>query len=307
MKRKAIVLTAVSAIGMVWLFATAQQKSDQVIKNDGTSITGHVNSVDQTTVVVDGHNIARAEVRAIVFAGGAFSTRQRQSGSTDLVVKRAGGSSYGHVRKVTGLVVVQNDLEIPRSTVAIIAFNVPSNVIDVIPSPSPSPRPSPSPSPSPGSTQGAQDANPANDVNTDLDLSGLWVTSEGEEVQLTQLKNGSGAATVFAIFTKNNKLPNGACQFGDRREKFIDGSLEGKKLTGTMWRCTDSEALFKDCHVAPVFKTTFQAEVISKDQISGKRRTEYWGPADNGQCKFTRDPSGDRDVAFRITRKPPKP
>jgi hypothetical protein len=310
MQWKTLIAGALIAVVMVGLLAAAQQKADRIIKIDGTSITGQVDSVDETNVIVDGRSIARSDVSAILFAGAQRSSSSSQSGTvrTDLVVKRFGGSSYGHVSQVTGGVVVQNGKALPRSTVASIAFNVssPGNVITVIPSPSPSPHasPSPTPSPSPGSTQKPEDTGSSdnNDPIPDFDLSGIWVTSEGEEVELTELKSGGGA-TVFAVFTEHNKLPNGGCKFGDRREKFIDGTLAGKKLTGTMWRCTDSEPLFKGCHVASVYKTTFKANVISKDEIDGYRRTEYWGPGGSGECEFTRDASGDKDAAFRLIRK----
>lgn len=313
MKLKLTIVAAFIAMGLVALLATAQPGTDRVIKIDGARISGHVVSVNETTVVVNVQRIARAGVKAIVFAGTTDSVPAEQSGTnrTDLVVTRIGSSSYGHVSQVNRLLVVQNGVEIPRGAVAVIAFNVsnPGNVINVIPSPSPSPRPSPSPatSPTPGSTQNSQDANSGKGDDQGIDLNGLWVTNDREEVQLTQTKNGSESGAVVAVFTANNKLPNGGCKFGDRREKFIDGTLAAKKLTGTMWRCTDSEALFKGCHVASVYKTTFKVDMISKDHISGTRRSEYWGPGGSGECDFTRDPSGDKDVPFRLTRKTARP
>jgi hypothetical protein len=144
---------------------------------------------------------------------------------------------------------------------------------------------------------------PDSNAIPNYDLSGTWVTNEGEEVELIELRYGAGA-TLFAVFDGNNKLPNGGCKFGDHREKFIDGKLSGKAVTGTMWRCTESEPLFKGCHVPSVYTTSFKANVISKDEIYGTRRSEYWGPGGSGECKYTKDSSGDRDIAFGLTRKP---
>ena len=144
-----------------------------------------------------------------------------------------------------------------------------------------------------------------------FDLRGIWVTSEGEEVDLDcpscplqgQAVLGGPPMTNSSITAKFTG--GGACKFGGQRKTFIDGKLAGKKLTGTMWRCTESESLFKDCHVASVYTTTFKANVISKDEIYGYRRSEWYGPANLGACKFQRDPSGDKDVAFGLTRKQP--
>ena len=161
-----------------------------------------------------------------------------------------------------------------------------------------------------GSVQRNQNSNknspPTNQQGPKFDLQGVWVTNDGEEVELTAPPPDGKGGNVLAVFTGNNKLPNGECKFGDRRERFIDGELSGKKITGKMWRCTESEPLFKDCHVPSVYTTTFTANVLSNDEIYGYRRSEYWGPGGNGACKYSRDKSGDRDVAFSLTRKQPK-
>jgi hypothetical protein len=110
-------------------------------------------------VLLDGNAIPRSEVKAILFAGTKTTTGPAQSSSntqpsgtnlTDLVVKRIGGSSYGHVSQVTNSLVVQDGSQIPRGRVASIQFNVnnPGQVITISPSPSPSPSGSVSPSPS---------------------------------------------------------------------------------------------------------------------------------------------------------------
>ena len=144
------------------------------------------------------------------------------------------------------------------------------------------------------------------------DLNGRWITNDGEEIELVcpgcplqgQAILGGPPKTNSSI--QSRFTGGGACKFGGRRTFFIDGSLIGKKLTGHMLRCTQSEPLFKDCGVNSVYPTDFRANVISKDEIYGYFRSEWWGPGGSGQCKYTRDKSGDHDVAFGLTRKQPK-
>src|SRR6476659_3340349 len=99
----------VAAVG-VGLLAVAQQKPDRIIKIGGTAVSGHLDSVDESNVTVDGRGIARSEVKAILFAGskGLPPSGPSGSGPTDLVVRRLGSSSFGHVSQVTDRFVVQN-------------------------------------------------------------------------------------------------------------------------------------------------------------------------------------------------------
>lgn len=168
---KLIILSIVAAsLILIALIALAQNSQDQVIKLDGTSVTGHLDAVDETSVIINNNAIARSQVKTIVFSGATVSQNSpgtpidsNQTNLTDAVVKRLDGISYGHVSQVTADIVVQNGNDLPRAAVLSIAFNVkfPGVIITVIPLPSPSPdasaSPTPSPSPSPGSDTSADE------------------------------------------------------------------------------------------------------------------------------------------------------
>lgn len=174
-----LLLMVSALLSLLGFGVLAQKATDRVIKRDGSSVTGHLDSVDEVNVTIDGNAIPRSDVKAIVFAGTKMTSGPAQSSSntqpsgtnqTDLVVKRIGGSSYGHVSQVTKSVVIQNGTQLSRTSVASIAFNVnnPGQIITITPEPSPSPSPgaspspnasaSPSPSPSPGSGGGGESA-----------------------------------------------------------------------------------------------------------------------------------------------------
>lgn len=164
-----------------------------------------------------------------------------------------------------------------------------------------------------GAAQKTRSASPAPTPQNDqilYDLNGIWITNDGEEVELVcpgcplQGQGVLGGPPKTNSSIQSKFTGGGGCKFGGQRQFFIDGTLTGKKLTGQMLRCTQSEPLFKDCGQSSIYPTDFRASVISKDEIYGYFRTEWWGPGGSGQCKYTRDKSGDRDVAFGLTRKP---
>ena len=57
-----------------------------------------------------------------------------------------------------------------------------------------------------------------------LNLNGIWKTSDGDTVKLTQ--SGQGVSTVFRI--------GGPCPDGSERSSFIQGQLSGTSLAGQM-------------------------------------------------------------------------
>jgi hypothetical protein len=67
--RTTLITAAGLAVSLIALIAVAQTKRDRVVKRDGSSVTGHVKSVDETNVSLDGSAIPRSEVKAILFAG----------------------------------------------------------------------------------------------------------------------------------------------------------------------------------------------------------------------------------------------
>jgi hypothetical protein len=133
------------------------------------------------------------------------------------------------------------------------------------------------------------------------DLSGIWQTDEGEEVEVPAELSGRFGSLV-ATFTEHNKRPLGDCPFEQgRRSKYIEGKISGNVLTGTMYRCTNVEVLATKCKLG-VFSTTITA-TVTKDKIIGTRRSEWYKPTEGDECKFTRDKSGDKDIPFSMTRK----
>lgn len=127
-----------------------------------------------------------------------------------------------------------------------------------------------------------------------LNLNGIWQTSDGDTVKLTQ--NGQGVSTVFRI--------GGPCPDGSERSSFIQGQLSGTSLAGQMLRCTKDLTLLQDCSLDDPWQTTFSADV-SQNSISGTYRSQYytWDDVQNGhRVNCHRDTSGDSDVSFDLTR-----
>jgi hypothetical protein len=125
-------------------------------------------------------------------------------------------------------------------------------------------------------------------------LNGIWKTADGARVRLTQ--SGNSVTTTF--------LSGGACPNGAERSSFITGQLNGTTLQGTMMRCTIDQTLLADCNITDPWQTTFTA-TVSTDSISGTRRTEWYtwdDMVDGHRVNCRRDPSGDSDESFELTR-----
>ena len=153
-----------------------------------------------------------------------------------------------------------------------------------------------------------QNQPPQNQEMLDFILDGVWVTDQGEKVNLTHLR-GSGA--VFATFVGGSSAS--ACPNGGNRPKYIDGKLTGNnsdgtiKLEGTMWRCTRDPDLVRKCGLDSVYQTSFTA-TVSRNSISGKWHYEWYEHKDTeANCKWVRDSSRDGDSPFSLTTAQPSP
>ena len=81
-----IIIAAGLAASLIALIAFAQTITDRVVKRRGSTVTGHVDSVDDTNMF-DGSSIAQADVRAILFAV-ALGSEQSSSSTTRLSPSR---------------------------------------------------------------------------------------------------------------------------------------------------------------------------------------------------------------------------
>jgi len=137
----------------------------------------------------------------------------------------------------------------------------------------------------------------ANQELPDFILDGLWVTDQGEKVNVTHFTT---SGTVFATFAGSSACPNG----GSRR-KYIDGKLTDNILEGTMWRCTRDPDLVRKCGLDSVYQTRFKA-TVGRDSISGKWHFEWYERKNTeADCKWVRDSSRDGDNPFSLTRVQP--
>ncbi|HZS95075.1 MAG TPA: hypothetical protein VFA78_09775 [Chloroflexota bacterium] len=129
-------------------------------------------------------------------------------------------------------------------------------------------------------------------------LDGIWQTPDGDTVRVDQAGD-----TVNSTF-----LSDPSCPWGDARSYYIQGTLQGLTLSGTMDRCTNLQYFVTECGLSSVFETPFTA-TVTDGEISGTRRSEYYDVStdDSGKHTCTRDPSGDEDVPFLMTRVPDTP
>jgi hypothetical protein len=74
--------------------------------------------------------------------------------------------------------------------------------------------------------------------------------------------------------------------------------------SGTIWLCTTFTELITECGLSEVFERPFTA-TFDGDTISGTYLSEWYSYAENPNpdgCEWVRDPSGDEDVPFSLTR-----
>jgi len=149
----------------------------------------------------------------------------------------------------------------------------------------------------PVGTRGPQNSlPPATQEQLDFNLDGLWLSDQGEKVNVIQTTSG----TVFATFVGSASCPNGGS-----RPKYIEGQLTRNILEGTMWRCTRDPDLVQKCGVDSVYQTRFKA-TVSSDSISGQWHFEWYARKDTeADCKWVRDSSRDGDSSFSLSRDQP--
>lgn len=144
---------------------------------------------------------------------------------------------------------------------------------------------------------------------------GRWITEDG---QVDVTREGQ---TVKAKF-----ITGGDCPFGPKRTMYFEGELSEAscggilvstceaQLTGTLYRCTTSEELIKDCHLDAEYTVPFQATAGWKT-INGTFKNEHYSKKENDKnknqsanendnpgCKWTRDSTGDKPIRFSMTR-----
>ena len=111
------------------------------------------------------------------------------------------------------------------------------------------------------------------------------------------LNNGGAIDSVL-----NGQVP---CPNNTARKFFVKGDVKGTRIVGTMQRCTTQELVDK-CSLDPVWEPNMVIDSVSDEQLSGTYHTEWWkGNGNRTGCPYTRDPGGDHDVAFTMTRTTP--
>jgi hypothetical protein len=131
-----------------------------------------------------------------------------------------------------------------------------------------------------------------------LKLSGVWQTSDGDKVRLTQ--SGSSITTTF--------LSDGSCPNGTQRQYYIQGQLAGTSLTGDVQRCTPVDLLQK-CSLTDPWSAPIQM-TASQDSITGTYHGQYYDFDYDSQGNFTgchEDASKESDNPISLTRIPCDP
>ena len=108
-----------------------------------------------------------------------------------------------------------------------------------------------------------------------IDLNGNWNSAELGWVEVVQ-----DGYSVYVLAPHGDKCG---------RSVYLSGFLEGDKLSGSMWRCTDSELIAKCTH-EPIYKIDFTATVSRSSFPLGI------GP-ETGQIKIE---SQQLNVAFKM-------
>jgi hypothetical protein len=136
------------------------------------------------------------------------------------------------------------------------------------------------------------------DTPSGNDINGIWITETGQEVKITKNPLSGEAIAVF-ISSSDGDCPNGG-----HRNNYLDGELNGKVWTGTMYRCTKLKEMVDDCGLTSIFTRDFTATVTA-DRIDGTYLSEYYDYDANakGNCKWVRNSGGDQLTSFSLTRK----
>ena len=152
-------------------------------------------------------------------------------------------------------------------------------------------------------------------------LTGRWRTPEGAVVDVS--KDGTHLTATF--------VSGGDCPFGAKRTTYFEAEITGKScenvllggnckdlLKGSMERCTMSEELLKECDLPAVYSIYFEAtgtpniiDVTWKNEhysekTEDKSKDGSGRPNQNNddkkRCRWTRDPSGDKKLEFKLIR-----
>lgn len=118
-----------------------------------------------------------------------------------------------------------------------------------------------------------------------INLGGRWKTSDGQEVVIEQ--SGQNLKATF--------VSGGDCGGGEKRDYYIQGSLSGNSLSGTMNRCTQNRQFLKTCHLRDPYTAKITA-TVDQNMITGKYIPDYI----TVDCKVT--PGGGTPTAFSLTR-----
>jgi hypothetical protein len=142
-------------------------------------------------------------------------------------------------------------------------------------------------------------------VQEDISPVGLWLVNAdrvpegGKTVQIV-IEEGSGVVSALFLTVNDEICP----LYGNRRTQYMQGPYAEGEWSGTMWLCSQpgSEELIEECGVSEVFERPFTA-TFTGETISGTYRSEWFSYVDTpGTCDWVRDPSGDEDVPFSLTR-----
>lgn len=133
-----------------------------------------------------------------------------------------------------------------------------------------------------------------------LDFNGLWKT--GEEVLVNIIQSGS---SIIVKYINPGDCPTGhACVLGGGAEYYLKGTVSAtNKLDLTMMRCTHRKDM-RDEGIADHWTTKCKMTSVTDNSISGTYRTEWYkfDVKDGKEVNFTREPSGDSDDQFSLTR-----
>ena len=124
------------------------------------------------------------------------------------------------------------------------------------------------------------------------DISGKWHSGEGEVVV------SQSGPSIQARLSANS-----SCPYGGNRDFYLQGTLSGNTLKGTILLCTQNERLLKDCHLSDPYSSNFEATVTTSS-IKGLYRPDYinYDTKDDHyvNCRIT--PGGGSDRTFDLTR-----
>jgi hypothetical protein len=148
----------------------------------------------------------------------------------------------------------------------------------------------------PSTTLARGNSSPVAQQAKPLDLSGVWMTSDGDKVALVQ--SGSSITTTF--------IGPGSCPNGSARSYYLQGQLSGTSISGNLQRCT-SLGLLKTCSLTDPWTADIATATASNNQISGTYHGQYWKYNYDAKGNFigcTEDPSQEHETSFSLSLMP---